>query len=387
MRRIRVLQLIEDFGGLGGAERVVYDLISNINRDKFEPLVAIVNPKQLSKYYERAKVKIHEVSGRKRLNIKTLKELISVIRNNNIDITHSHLFRMNSYNWIASRICKKPSLASIHGIMADEIGLSARLFSKLAVSYNTKTVVVSEHLRKQFLNTYEVLPDKVMTIYNGFNCSRIENRPQPADINTFRDCYMCSDSDSVIVAIGNVKEIKGYKYLLNAVYILKQTLSNIRLFIAGIDTNKDELGLVDKIEELSLQHNVTFLGSFQNITTLFEVGDVYVSSSLHEGFSLTTLEAMAYGLPVVVTDCGGPAEIVEDGKDGFVVPVANAQALAKATMKILQNKELGHKLGKHGKCRAFENFSINKFIQKHEQLYRELVGNQYQQNGDIYTSS
>ncbi|OQX91540.1 MAG: hypothetical protein B6D58_07575 [candidate division Zixibacteria bacterium 4484_95] len=373
MGKIKVLQLVEDFGGMGGAERVVYDLVNNLNPDEFDLTVAIVGERGLATYFDRTNAKIYYLPGSRHISLKILMSLIGIIKSNNIDITHSHLVRMNTYNWFASRWCRVPNVGSIHGIMQDEVSFRARLYSRWAAKFSTRIVTVSEKLRLNYIDTYGVNPAKVITIYNGFDVSRVEKNPDPQIIKEFYSRYNCSPCDPIIVAIGHIREVKGYAYLIKAVFKVKVVFPNIHLFIAGDDAAKEKLGLVEEIEKMNLHSNITFLGFYKEITTLFEIADIYVSSSLHEGFSLTTVEAMAYGLPVVVTDCGGPAEIVENGKCGLITPKADSEELARSIIKLLCDKRLREQYGENGKKRAYSNFSMNNFIEKHENLYRKLI--------------
>lgn len=373
MGRIKVLQLVEDFGTMGGAEKLVYDLVTHLNPDEFESSVALVTEGKHNLDYWSTKAKLVFLPRRRRLSLDVLIALVKIIRDNCIDITHSHLTRMNTYNWLASRWCRKVSIGTIHGIMKDEVSFSARVYTKFAAKFNTRTVAVSENLRREFISTYGIESSKVVTIWNGFDASRIEKKPSLQVVNSFRFQYNCPPSVPVIVAIGHVREVKGYIYLLEAVHKIRKFVPDVRLLVAGKGTQKEELSLFRKLNEMSLESSVSFLGEYNDIATLFEIADLYVSSSLHEGFSLTTVEAMASGLPVVVTDCGGPAEIVENGKNGIIVPVADSQALANAIMKILSDKNLAEEFAENGKKRAYDNFSMKSFIEKHEQLYRELI--------------
>jgi glycosyltransferase involved in cell wall biosynthesis len=106
---------------------------------------------------------------------------------------------------------------------------------------------------------------------------------------------------------------------------------------------------------------------------LLSIANLYVCSSVHEGFSITTIEAMSFGLPVVVTDCGGPAEIVDQGKAGVLVPAGNGVALAEGILKVLTDQALSKRLVEVGRARATEEYSMSRFLKRHEDLYHGLV--------------
>ena len=101
--------------------------------------------------------------------------------------------------------------------------------------------------------------------------------------------------------------------------------------------------------------------------------DVFVLSSVTEGISLTLLEAMASGLPVVVTNVGGNPEVVVDGETGFLVPPKNPEKMAEAIITLLKNKELAKKMGVAGRKRVEEKFSLERMVREYEEIYRNLL--------------
>jgi glycosyltransferase involved in cell wall biosynthesis len=156
--------------------------------------------------------------------------------------------------------------------------------------------------------------------------------------------------------------------------LIVKSIPSAILLIAGKDNQRKELGLDDEdIYKLNLQDNVIFLGEFTSIPLLLSLADVYVLPSLSEGFSLTTIEAMAMEKPVVVTDCGGPSEMVINGENGLIVPVEDPEKMSEAIMEILADKSLQEILGLTGRKRAKAFFGMDKFIKEHEKLYQSLV--------------
>ncbi|MDD4052659.1 MAG: glycosyltransferase, partial [candidate division Zixibacteria bacterium] len=372
-RKIRILQLVEDFGTVGGAERVVYNLISNLNPDEFDVSVALVGESELHLGLPATGVKMHILPRANGFSFTTLKHLISIIRENDIDIVHSHLMRMNTYNWIASRWCRIRSVASVHGIQVREASRKGKSFTHLAGLFSNRTVAVSEYLRRELIDVYGIKPAKVAVIHNAFDETRLAHRPDSDSIRAFREKHQVSPEGPIVAAVGHLREIKGYQFLFDAVERLTDTYPGIHLMIAGRDTRNEEPILKKLLQQRLQRAAVTFLGDFWDISTLLGAADVYVSSSLHEGFSIATVEAMASGLPVVVTDSGGPAEIVAHGHTGLVVPIADASALSEAIRKILDDHALARKFGENGRTETRRRFSMNRFVKKHEQLYRDLL--------------
>lgn len=366
------MQLVEDFGVVGGAERVVHDLLSGLDQNQFQISVAICSPQVLPELFRVDGVTQHHLKAEGRLGIASVRELARTVRENRVDLVHSHLLKMNSLNGIVSVITQTPAVASIHGLLHHEMTSSARLYGTFAARAVDRTVAVSEVLRRQVIEKYHAPKGKVVAIHNGFDPARL-SKPTADLISKTRSRLQLSEHSKVVVAIGNVKEVKGYRYLIEAIEILAQQLPEIRLLIAGDDASKSELGLEQLVRDRNLAKHVTFLGQVSDIASLFAVSNLYVCSSLHEGFSLTTVEAMASGLPVIVTASGGPEEIVGGAECGLVVPPANGNELAEAMRRIFSDSALSGKIAEAGKKRVTELFTLSRMIAKHSELYRQLV--------------
>ncbi len=372
MPRIRVMQMIEDVGAPGGAEKVAYDLAAGLDPSKFESVVAVVEQGMLADYYRPIGVPIEILPGYGR-TYRTLSAIRAVVRKHKIDILHSHLMKMNTFNGLSGALARWRRVCSIHGLLPHEVTPAARRYGWLATRMTNKTVVVSDSLARAVVDAYHVNPSRLVTIPNGFDSTRIDKGAAPAAVADFRRKHDLPEGTPTIVAIGNVRDVKGYDFLLKAMAELKRDIPNVRLFVAGYDRLVGPLGLEKLRHDLGLTKTATFLGHFDDIATLFTVSSVYVCSSVHEGFSITTIEALAWGLPVVVTDCGGPTEIIGHGEAGILVPSADPSALAHGLKTVLTDKSKAASLAEKGKSRARGQYSMRQFLEKHEQLYLKLV--------------
>lgn len=126
------------------------------------------------------------------------------------------------------------------------------------------------------------------------------------------------------------------------------------------------------IKELKLENNVSLLGFVENPYAYMQRSDVFVLSSRWEGFGNVLVEAMACGCPVVSTNCpSGPAEILENGEYGILVPVEDVEKMAKSIIKILTNKELREELSNKALKRSKE-FHVEKAVEKYLQIFSEV---------------
>jgi glycosyltransferase involved in cell wall biosynthesis len=162
--------------------------------------------------------------------------------------------------------------------------------------------------------------------------------------------------------------IKGHKYLLDALAIVRTSVPDVKLEIAG--SGQAEVALRDEARRLGLEGCVSFLGWQHEVP--FYRWNVFVLPSLEEAFSMAALEAMAAGLPVVASAVGGLLELVEDGSAGLLVPPADPQILAARLTSLLGDVAQQDKMGAAARRRAGE-FSVERMCAATEGLYERLL--------------
>jgi colanic acid/amylovoran biosynthesis glycosyltransferase len=183
-----------------------------------------------------------------------------------------------------------------------------------------------------------------------------------------------------VIGVGRMTWHKGYDYALQAVAALVRAGVPVTYEILGgepspeIGRPGDRGRLLYLIHELGLEGRVSLRGkvSQEMVRERLRASDVLLQASLTEGMPNTVLEAMACGLPVVVTDCGGVREAVEDGVEGFVCPRRSPQALADA-LDALRDRTLARKLGMAGRARVAADFTLEGQLESFRRLYREVA--------------
>ncbi len=369
---VPIVELIEDFGLIGGAEQVVLDLVAGLDRELWHPCVAIVNPQILPDLVRERGGAVIDLPPGSGVSYRLISRLRRELRQLPAGLLHSHLLKMNTLGALAGRWAGVTTIGSIHGILNHETTSAARRYARLAYRLSHRTVVVSDWLGEYYRRTYSVGGDKVTTIHNGFNPMRL-TEPTDSEVADFKSTFGLFGKSPIIVAVGNVKPVKGYDLLIDAAARLKQTYPEIRVLIAGRNSGDMANSLREHAASRGVAEAVTFIGELRTLGLLFAIADVYVSTSRHEGFSLTTIEAMASRIPVVVTDCGGPSEIVRHEQDGLVVPNENVGAIAAGIQRILTESGLAVRLADAGYQRAHERFTLERMVASHDRLYRELT--------------
>lgn len=234
-------------------------------------------------------------------------------------------------------------------------GFCARLSDKVVANSAGLAREAKEVFRLSF---------NVATIYNGINIDEIRRKSEE---QTPHEWF--GQDIPVILAIGAHKKQKGFIYLLKAVEIVNRT-KPARLIIMG-GGNKKELDSLSK--ELHIADRTDFPNAVPNPFPFILGADVFTCSSIYEGFSNVILEAMALGKPVISTDHRhGANEIIEDGRNGILVPPQDPGSMAAAILKVLNDAELCRGLGVEAKKRA-EDFSKDRMVLEYEKLFARML--------------
>jgi len=175
----------------------------------------------------------------------------------------------------------------------------------------------------------------------------------------------------VIGFVASLAPRKGHIYLLQAMRLILYSYPELKLLIVGVGPLRRKLEVF--VQQNHLGNSVRFMGSRRDIPQLLKAMDIFVSPAIKEAFGINLIEAMYSEVPCIATNVGGIPEVVRDGQTGILVPSANPEALARAVKELLDKPELAKKYGEAGRKRVLENFTADKYIEKLENLYDELI--------------
>ncbi len=181
-----------------------------------------------------------------------------------------------------------------------------------------------------------------------------------------------SYSDIIVGNIARLVKVKNHQLLIDSMKIVLQTIPEAKLLIVGDGPLRRELE--EYARSLGISDNVVFWGETEYVHDLLKIIDVFVLSSLNEGISVTILEAMALGKPVVATRVGGNPEIIINKETGILVESNDTEAMAEAIVSILNDRGKKTEFGLRGKERIEKVFNINLMVGKIEELYLQLIG-------------
>lgn len=304
---------------------------------------------------------------------KYLAEIVHLIRRLRIDLVQTHLFTTAVYGSVAGGICGIPVVSTIHGIVdTGPPGRKRDLKFRLLNRKRNRVVLVSRLLKHE-VAAQGRLGDEIMRVVpNGIDLSVF--RPSP-DSSFRREIGMPADG-ILIGALGNVRAPKDYGNLLEAAAVLRSLSPAYRIAIVGDTDGEPSLyrELLKKRADLKLEDVVLFCGFQSDIPHLLNNLDVYVMSSEREGLPLAMLQAMATGIPVVATRCGGPQELVSDGVNGLLVDTHAPVDLANAVHALVGDPVRATEMGAAGRRMVEEHYALERMIDGYERIYRETLG-------------
>jgi glycosyltransferase involved in cell wall biosynthesis len=211
----------------------------------------------------------------------------------------------------------------------------------------------------------------------GVDLRRMAVGPVGVDMDVFRPLPLDKEQGLVVTTASADVPLKGLRYLIEAVAILRSTGSLKDLHLVVMGPTKQESPVQRLVERLGLGDRIRFVGkvSTTEMVQYYSKCQVAVVPSLYEGFSLPSIEAMACGAPLVVTDGGALPEVVdsEGSESALVVRAGDAEALARAIGRLLDNPEIGVKLSKNALIHVRNNYSWRRSAESALKMYQRAI--------------
>jgi glycosyltransferase involved in cell wall biosynthesis len=234
--------------------------------------------------------------------------------------------------------------------------------------WGRRVISVSQTGRDHLIHYFGVPADKITVIYNAVEVTP----PTPAAVLKAKQDLLLADDDLVLANVARLDPQKGQQYLLEAMPALLARWSQVKLVIAG--DGPLEAALKEQAHSLGIAARVIFAGVRPDVPAILANAQLFVLSSLWEGLSFAMLEAMALGLPVVVTNVGGAAEVITPGQTGLLVEPANVHSLTENLLLLLENETLRQTMARAGQQRVQQQFRAQTMIDQTEAVYRQVCG-------------
>ena len=355
---------------LGGDGRVISYLLKYIDIQKFEPVLVVFQDNL--KYDVPDHIRIICLHKKSFLDLpRLIWKLTRLYEKEKPDTVVSFLNYANLIAVLAKKLSSvKPRLVlSVRN--QDSISIKYEFLGRLKIwaiphLYPEADAILccSKGVGDDLMNQFKIPSQMIKVIYNPVDIEYIYRLAT----EEVKHPYLNPKGMPVIIAIGRLNVQKNFPGLLRAFTEVTAMLP-CRLVIIG--EGEERKSLVKMVSNLRIERHVDFIGLQRNPFKYLARSDVFVLSSLWEGFGNVIAEAMACGIPVVSTRCpSGPDEIITDGVTGLLVPAGDETALAKAILHLLKHKDYAVSIGLEGR-KSVERFAVNQIIKEYEALFAD----------------
>ena len=342
----------------GGMERLLVEFARCYNQNRFElHFVALHNVGQPAEDIRAAGCTVHVLPDLRGRPWAQWRELVRFFKSLQPDVVHTHNAYPHFYGTMAARWCGVPAVINTrHG---RRIGTTwkARTWFWLAGLLADRVVAVSDDAANLCRVDSSLPKRRIARIWNGIDLTRFT--------------YRGPSSEPVAISVARLSPEKDFPTLVRAVALAAEVVPELKLKIVGDGPERSKIEQV--IHELGQSQRIELLGERQDIPELLATAGFFATATLTEGISLTLLEAMACGLPVLATHVGGNPEIVEEDVTGFLVPSADVDALAAGLIRMVQSAARWPELGFQGRQRVERHFTNKQMVGDYERLYDTLL--------------
>lgn len=361
MTPITVVHLVSTLG-VGGQEMVILSLVEHMDRQRFNPVVLTLHEGgPLADRIRSLGVPVETVGAPGLTGLPLVRRLAARLKFHRADVLHTHNPAPHQHGAAARVLAGVPVLIHTkHG--RNNFPTRARRWAEqLAGRFSDLVVAVSSDSAEVARTIDRVPMRKLRVIHNGI---ALDDMPLATVGRPGRPPRA--------VHVARLNRIKDQATLLRAAKIVADRLPGFTLDIVGDGPMGDQVR--SQSHDMGLDQVVHFHGMQDDVRPWLADSDLFVLSSLSEGVSITLLEAMAAGLPVVATDVGGNREVVREGETGTLVPVGDAAALADAMVAILVDPDRARRMGTAGRARVDSDFNIDRTVAAYQQAYLDLLG-------------
>lgn len=314
----------------------------------------------------------------KYLDFITAFKIKTKLSNKSIDIIHVHESKDLSTAIILKKLLKNPKI--VFSQQMDSRYNKKDLFHKWIYKNLDQVVCMTDNMRLNHLAHTPVKDFQISTIYNGIDLKKFNTNSNTYKSDIYKQHNIPIDK-IIIGTVGRLDSLKNQELLIDAAAILmNEKKLDLHFLIIGDETDSItgkgyKQKLIDKSKQFGIEKFISFIGFTKNIENYFEIMDIFVLPTDKESFGYVLIEAMAKGKPVLATNQGGPKEIIENGRNGFLFEPKSINDLSEKLTLLIRNKELRLNMSKEAIKIAQEKFDVNVTIDNYLKLFNRIKKN------------
>nr|WP_239559084.1 glycosyltransferase family 4 protein [Sporohalobacter salinus] len=295
------------------------------------------------------------------------------------DIVHTHIAKAGVLGRIAAKMAGVPNIVhGVHGItFPDTINpIMKTLYKnieKFCGSFTDKFITVGEDMKQKYINARIGEPEDYLTIHSGMELDDFYSAANNTSdkIKQLKTELGITEDEIVVGKVSKLQRRKGYRFYLRVAQNIIKEYPNVKFLIVGSGPLTSELK--DKVKKMGLEDNVVFTGYRTDIADVFSIFDIKVLTSLWEGLPRVLVQAAAVGKPLISFNVDGAWEIIDEGKNGYIVPMKDTEAMTEKLKVLIENKRLREKMGKYSQQKVGDAWSIENMVEKTDQIYQDLI--------------
>jgi len=370
--------------GIGGSSYYTLMLSSKINQDRYETVLVKGFEREdegnMMHFFNTSQVRLilvpvlcrqlHPVK-----DIAAFVQLWRIIKTYRPDIIHTNSAKAGALGRLVGRMMGVSVIIhTIHGHVFHSyfnpvMSYVFRLIERLSALWSHKVITVGEFQRREILQYKVGNSKKVISIPIGLELEPLLSCERHHGL--LRRELGLEENILLVGIVARLFPVKGHNLFLEAAAKVRDQFSPVKFVIVGGGELTEPLK--HHAKKLRMERDIFFLGYRSDLPEIYSDLDIVVLSSYNEGMPVSIIEAMAAAKPVVATEVGSVRELVNHGETGYIVPSGNANALAEAILKLLQQPSLRHAMGKQGRQHMNSQFTLERMLQATESLYLQTL--------------
>ena len=382
-------------GTIGGSHHSLLLLVKHLDRREYEPCVAFYQAHALVDEYRKyapvvllshrtpvlfghgrrpglltaAAHGVRKAVNLSRTTASAVERMAQVFGSIRPDVIHLNNTVLSGPSWpIVARLTRTPLVAHQRGFAPPP----------WYVGGFDRVICISREVHSDFVKRAPKMAGRAVQIYNGIETETFVQEARRQDPALIRESFGVGSQEYLIGLVGNFQAWKGQDVLIRALPRLKTDRPWRCLFIGDTPVGENHAryhaALVRSVQDLGLSGQVTFTGYRADVGAIVNALDVLVHTSISpEPLGRVILEGMALEKPVIATRHGGPMEIIESGRSGFLVPPGDPDALAACLTQVLASPALRTSVGRTAKDRVMSKFSVAQYVAQVQEIYRSVL--------------
>jgi glycosyltransferase involved in cell wall biosynthesis len=369
-RRPAVCQVLHGLR-VGGAEVLAARLARRLQQSYRFSFVCLDELGSLGEELRGEGFTVEVLDRRPGIDIRFALRLARFLRRQRIELLHAHQYTPFFYSLMARAIGRRvPVLFTEHGRHFPDYRRRKRVIAnRLFLRRRDRVVGVGKAVREAVIRNEGIPAERVEFVYNGIDLQPYANGSD-ARGQTRREIGVGSH-DLVLIQVARLDYLKDHATAIRTLERVAAVRPEARLVLIG--EGPERAKIEQEVRMRGQSDRVRFLGLRTDIPRLLRAADVFLLTSISEGIPLTLIEAGAAGLPVVSTQVGGVAEVIESGVAGLLAPSGDDASLARHILRLAEDPGLQRRMGEAGRQRAQETFSEEQMHAGYLRLYREMI--------------